>query len=270
MNLRALIAAGLVCLTFGPAQAWEVVIAFTSDLHASLPRLSALEPWLADADLVLDAGDAWEDLWRLTGFPQALATARRMGELGYQAMVLGNHEMYLGPALREVILAAPFPVVGTNLSGDLPVERWTVLEAGGVRVLILGLLWEEYPWSLWPGVRLEEPVGAVRKALAHAPAHDLVILLGHMELGEARRVAQGVPECDLFVLGHDHLWLEAPLWVEGVPIVQAGHRAGGLGLVRLSPQGLEYQLVRLERKPLPGFWLPALAALLALLLAPAP
>ena len=252
-----------------PAGGWEITIAFTNDLHASLERLPEIAPLLAQADLVLDAGDAWEDLDRLTGLPQAVEMARKMGELGYDAMVLGNHEMLLGPALREVISAAPFPVLATNLEGDLPTQKYLLLSVGGLRVLVLGLLWKEYPWPLWPGIKMLDPIQAIRRVLANAPPHDLLIFLGHMHLERAERIARAFPECDLFILGHDHLWFEEPVWVGKVPIVEAGHRAGAVGLVRLTDQGLAYELVRTgTTTPLPSFWLPALTAALALFLLP--
>ncbi|MCD5409062.1 metallophosphoesterase [Candidatus Bipolaricaulota bacterium] len=256
----------LVLILSLSAGGWELTIAFTGDLHVSLERLSAIAPLLAEADLILDAGDTWEDLYRLTGLPQAREMARRMGELGYTAMVLGNHELYLGPALREVIAAAPFPVLATNLAGDLPSEKYLLLEVNGLRLLILGFLWEEYPWSLWPGLRMLDPIQAAREVLSQAPSHDLLVFLGHMHLSRARRIARAFPECDLFILGHDHLWLSEPVWENGVPIVEAGHRAGAVGLVTLSETSFSYRLVRSERlAPLPSFLLPALAALAFLL-----
>lgn len=252
-----------------PAGGWEVTIAFTNDLHASLERLPEIAPLLAQADLVLDAGDAWEDLYRLTGLGEAFNTAERMGELGYDAMVLGNHEMYLGPALREVIAAAPFPVLATNLEGELPVQKFLVFDVKGLRVLVLGFLWEEYPWSLWPGLKMLDPIQTTRGVLADAPPHDLLIFLGHMHIERAERIARAFPECDLFILGHDHLWLEEPVWVGNVPIVEAGHRVGAVGLVRLTDRGLAHELVRTEATaPLASFWLPALAAFAALFFLP--
>ena len=255
----------LLILAF-PAGAWELTVAFTGDLHAARARLAGIAPILSQADLVLDAGDTWEDLYRLTGLPQAVEMARAMGELGYAAMVLGNHELYLGPALREVIAAAPFPVLATNLAGDLPTEEYLLLEVNGLRVLILGFLWEEYPWSLWPGLRMLDPRPVAREILSHAPPHDLLIFLGHMHLERARRIARAFPECDLFILGHDHLWLSEPVWMGDVPIVEAGHRAGAVGLVTLSETGFSYRLVRSSQlAPLPSFLLPALVALAFLL-----
>jgi 2',3'-cyclic-nucleotide 2'-phosphodiesterase (5'-nucleotidase family) len=252
-----------------PGGAWQLEVAFTNDLHVALPRLPQIAPLLSQADIRLDAGDAWEDLYRLTDVGEALALAREMHRLDYAAMVLGNHEMYLGPELARVIREAGFPVLATDLITDLPVRKYVLLEANGVRVLVLGFLWTDLPWPLWPHLKLVDPIQAAREALASAPEHDALIFLGHMPLERAKRLAAAFPECDLFILGHDHIWLEEPVWVGGVPIVEAGHRAGAVGLVTLTDRGISYRLVRTPKpRPLPGHVLLALAAFLALALLP--
>lgn len=238
----------VVVLAF-PAWGGEITVAFTNDLHAYADRLLALEPILAQADLVLDAGDTWEDTHRATGAAEAWMTLQAMAAAGYDAMVLGNHETYLGPRLLgELIRAAPFPVLATNLRSPLPTQRWAVAEVRGVRVLLLGVLWDLA--LVWPGWELLDPAESIRAALAEAPEHDLFILLAHLDFPKARALAAALPECDLLVLGHNHRFLEEPVWVGGVPIVQAGRRGEAVGLIRLSANGLvTYELIR---KPVPS------------------
>ncbi|MCX7750220.1 MAG: metallophosphoesterase [Candidatus Bipolaricaulota bacterium] len=239
--VRALLLALLVSVS---GSAWEFTIAFTNDLHAYSERLLGWAPVLAQADLVLDAGDTWEDTHRLTGAREAWATLRAMAELGYDAMVLGNHETYLGPQLLgELLAAAPFPVLATNLRSPLPTREWALLEANGVRVLVLGVLWDLA--LVWPGWELREPLAAIREALARAPARDLFVLLAHLDWGKLEALARALPECDLVVSGHNHRYLEEPAWVGRVPIVQAGGRGQAVGLVSLGPDGLvRYRLLR--------------------------
>lgn len=253
-------------------EAEGITVAFTNDLHASLPRLPALEPFLRGTDLILDGGDALEDLHRLTSLADAERTLEWMGEVGYSAMVLGNHELYLGPALLELIRKAPFPVVVTNALGLPGVERWALLEVGGTRVLVLGFLGTAsdvyIPWSLWPTVRLSEPIAAARDILGKAPDHGLLVILAHMGIEEAEGLSRAVPDCDLLVLGHDHLFLDEPIWVGDVPIVQAGHRAQAVGLVVLGDGRFDYRLQRvggrLPRLPHP-LLLPAVLLVILLL-----
>ncbi|MCD6321167.1 metallophosphoesterase [Candidatus Bipolaricaulota bacterium] len=275
MALGRILLLGLAFLSSGiPAFPWELVVAFTNDLHASLPRLPALEPYLAGADLILDAGDITEDLYRFTGIPEAEAITEWMGRVGYTAAVLGNHDMYLGPTLKRIVAEANFPVVVANMWRLAGVRRWLLVEVKGLRVLILGFLgaWPDvyYPWSLWPALKLLDPIPAAREALKVAPEHDLLIFLGHMPLREARELARAFPECDLFILGHDHLFLKVPIWVGKVPIVQAGHRAQAVGIVTLGDKGFSYRLVRIPGEPKPldrtGIILAAIiVALLALI-----
>ncbi len=233
----------LALVLAGPAWAWEITVAFTTDLHAVASRFAQLAPLLGAADVILDGGDAWEDPRRFTDADEAWTTMRWMAELGYDAMVLANHETYLGPhLLRQILEETPFPVLATNLRAPLPVRAYALLEVKGVRILVLGVLWDLA--VIWPGWELVDPLEAIQATLAQAPEHDLFILLGHMDTSRAVGLAAKLPEkCALFILGHDHALYAEPLWVQGVPIVQAGGRGKAVGWVRLGPEGLrEYQL----------------------------
>lgn len=228
---------------------WELIVAFTNDLHTALENLAALEPYLSGADLVLDAGDAWEDMYRMAGPAEALDTARWMREVGYDAMVLGNHDSYLGPFLPQALGAAGFPVLGTNIRGIPGLAPWILVRRKGLRILILGFLGPKrgvyFAYPLWPKAELLDPAAAAREALGKAPERDLLIVLAHMELPDAISLARALPECDLLVLGHDHLFLEEPVWAGKVPIVEAGHRAQAVGIAVLGPDGLvDYRLAR--------------------------
>ena len=136
--------------------AWEITVAFTTDLHASLPRFPALEELLRGADLILDGGDTWEDPRHFTDESSAWETMRWMAKNGYSTMVLGNHETHLGPRLLGRILGeAPFPVLATNLRADFPTQRWVLLERKGVRILLVGVLWDLA--MVWPGWEIRSP-----------------------------------------------------------------------------------------------------------------
>ncbi|GAB4304718.1 MAG: hypothetical protein Kow0097_02060 [Candidatus Bipolaricaulota bacterium] len=239
----------LVLLCSVTAGAWEITIAFTNDLHAYSDRLQSFASRLGAADLVLDAGDTWEDTHRLTGAREAWATMEAMAHLGYDAMALGNHETYLGPRLlADLVSAAPFPVLATNLLSDVPTQRWVLVEVRGVRILLLGVLWDLA--LVWPGWTLLDPLESVRTTLAEAPAHDAFILLAHLDFARLEALARALPECALVISGHNHRFLTEPLWVGRVPIVQAGHRGQAVGVVRLTEAGLtSYEVIRPQAGP---------------------
>lgn len=272
--VRVLLLAALLQAAL-PALGWELKVAFTNDLHAPSPgRLAALEPYIAGADLAFDAGDAWEEMYSLSGLGEAERTAAWMEEAGYDAMVLGNHDAYLGPPLVEILRRLRFPVVVTNLHGIPGVVPWVLLERKGLRILVLGFLGPKrdvyFPYPLWPKAELLDPGASARAALEVAPEHDLLIILAHMGLKDAISLAHAAPECDLLILGHDHIFLDEPVWAGTVPIVEAGHRAQAVGLVTLGPEGLrDYRLVRVSPPPtrsrLMLLWVAVLALLFLLL-----
>lgn len=265
---RSLLLAALLSLAGG---AWELTVVFTTDLHASLGRLWEFRAIFEQADLVVDGGDTWEDTHRLTGEAQAWETMRQMAALGYTAMVLGNHETYLGPKVLERILAeTPFPVLATNLRSPLPTQPWTLVEAQGLRILILGVLWDLA--VVWPGWELRDPTSSIEETLASAPPHDLFLLLGHMNTDRAAELVRGLSRKPaLFVLGHDHRVYLEPWYVAGVPLVQAGSRGKALGVVRLGPEGVRhYEMLKPPEvlplaPPVSAFAVMGLFALLALL-----
>lgn len=252
----------LTLLIWAPARGWEIAIAFTNDLHAYASRLDGWASLLTEADLIFDAGDTWEDTHRATAAAEAWTTLNAMARVGYDAMVLGNHETYLGPPLlRELVASAPFPVLATNLRSDLPTQRWALVEKRGVRVLVLGVLWDLA--LVWPGWELLDPLASIRSTLAEAPPHDVFILLAHLDVSRARALAASLPECDLLILGHNHLVLESPSWVGHVPIVQAGHRGEAVGIVTLTESGLaSYTIHRQAARVRPRSVWPAAAFLL--------
>ncbi|MEN3010069.1 MAG: hypothetical protein ABDI20_03675 [Candidatus Bipolaricaulaceae bacterium] len=246
--VRALL---LAAVFVGSGLGWELTVVFTTDLHTAVARLWEFREVFLRADLVLDGGDAWEDTRRPTGEAEAWETLRAMAALGYTAMVLANHETYLGPRVLSRILAeTPFAVLATNLRAPLPTQPWALVEVKGLRVLLLGVLWDLA--IVWPGWELLDPEEALEAALAAAPPHDLFILLGHLDLRRAQDLVRRLSKKPaLFVLGHNHRVFREPLYVEGVPIVQAGSHGKALGVVRLGPEGVRAYEILQPREALP-------------------
>ncbi len=199
-----------------------VVIFHTADLHNRLPAAAARQ--LADLKgeqaeaLLLDAGDAVAAgnlTFSLGGEP----ILRRMKEIGYDAMAMGNREShptrrFLERKLRE----AAFPVLAANLVGKrqpLPemVRDHMVFERGDLRLAVIGLAPQiTGPRSFWARVTdyvFEDPVPVVERLAAELRGSaGLVICLSHCGVEIDRRVA-GLAEVDLVLGGHSHEHLAA-------------------------------------------------------------
>ena len=200
--------------------------------------------------LLVDAGDSvqgtiFHNAWK--GSAEIMA----LNALGYDAITLGNHEFDRGPAeLGRALRGEPVeiagtvyptekprpPIIVTNVdAGAEPALRGlfapsAVLERGGERIGILGVVTEDVPAISSPGpnVRFLDAVSSVQKEAdrLHAAGINKIILLSHsgypVDLERAPRW-RGI---DLIVSGHDHALLGDPATVETVAPGQ-GERVKG-------------------------------------------
>ena len=238
----------LLAVSAGQILAAPLTILYTNDLHLRFDRLESLGAMI-DAEratgeplLLLDAGDAWQDTRVPYGFVWgADEMVEWMNSVRYDAMALGNHEMYWGPArLDELAAAANFPMLCSNL---VPTARWAapfiprfLMEIGGLRILLIGAVTRYHlPYPDFPWLRYIDPAEAIRRVLDDSEdPYDLLIALGHVSTRRAIEIVQSVPEIDLFVTGHSHEETIEPIRRGESLIVQAGAFARKLGRLRLD------------------------------------
>lgn len=209
--------------------------------------------------LLLDAGDVfqgtpWFDVYG------GKVDLKLMSEMGYDAMVLGNHEFDRGPdGLAEAAQKAGFPILASNyITRNTPldpfVQRRIIREFEGFRVGIFGLgigfdgVVEK---SLRGDVRSADPVTIARRgieSLREFHLCDYVICLSHLgyQYGDGRMdditLARSVSGIDLIIGGHTHTFLDEPVWVENASgrktaITQMGHSGVRVGRIDLDLSG---------------------------------
>jgi hypothetical protein len=164
---------------------------------------------------------------------QLLAEAAGAKFLAFDAMTVGDGDLAFGvDFLREMAEQHGLPYVSANvrtMQGDAIFPSYLVLERGGKRIGITGLLSESH--SL--GQALVDPAieaGAkVVRALRDEEKVDLVIVLSHLGLTEDKKLAAAVPDIDLIFGGHSRRHQETPAIVGDTAIFQAGSRGKNLG-----------------------------------------
>lgn len=182
-----------------------------------------------------------------------------MNALGYDAMVVGNHEFNFG--LRNLARAraqARFPWLAANIqadSGALPFAPYLVRETSGVRIAVVGLTTPAVPsWEKlenYRGYRFLDPravAPAVLDRLRREARPDLIVLAVHAGLERDLRTGELLPAVapaenavhalatslagiHAVVFGHTHREL-AGARVGNVWLVQPGH--WGRSLARLD------------------------------------
>jgi 5'-nucleotidase len=166
-----------------------------------------------------------------------------MGEIGYDAMAMGNRESH--PArrfLERKLRDAPFPVLAANITPKrqpLPplIRSHALFESGGRSVAVIGLAPQmTAPESAWARVTdyvFDDPLGVARDLSAELRGSaDLIVLLSHCGEEVDHRLAE-LPEVDLVLGGHSHRHLVTQRTGEAL-VVHPGHRGSHVAVTDLS------------------------------------
>jgi len=220
--------------------------------------------------LVLDAGDYSMG----TAFGAATRTIggelQLMGRMGYDATIFGNHEFDYGPeglgkSIGVASKAGRIPAVlasNTSFAGSDPnlvalqglanagiVRRYTVVERGGMRFGLFGVIGKEAIIYANAGAVTFSPDIEVAKemvkVLRETEKVDVVIALSHGGLekgkdgrfteGDDVRLAEAVPGIDVVISGHSHTELQEATIVNGrTPVVQTGKEGKNLGELTIT------------------------------------
>ncbi|PID57534.1 hypothetical protein CSB45_06820 [candidate division KSB3 bacterium] len=202
--------------------------------------------------LVLSAGDI------NTGIPEsdlleAEPDIKLMNMIGYDAMVLGNHEF---DRSRETLLKqiewADFPFLSANVvkkdSGDTLVEPYIIKEYGGLKVAVFGLTTEETPILTLPenteDIEFKDVIETARDLVPQLRTKaDIVVALTHLGFYEESgggynsagdiKLAKEVEGIDVIVGGHTDTPLKEVEVIGNTLIVQTGGQSESVGRLDL-------------------------------------
>ena len=177
--------------------------------------------------------------------------------IGYDVRILGNHEFNYGRDYLERVLGQNDLLLNANVldetSGEPFIGRpYTIIERGGVKVGVIGLITKYVPNWEQPanihGLTFADPVEvATRYVDELRPQVDVLVLAYHggfaedLETGEPLERLTGenqgyqllqIPGVDAVVTGHQHRTLAAV--INHVATTQPGYRADQVGLMTLT------------------------------------
>jgi hypothetical protein len=190
--------------------------------------------------LALEAGDMLD--YRFADDVAAEIMVETMAAAGYDVVALGDQEFAGGEEFfLNKIVRSKLPLVALNVygPGGRVAPPWAVFDLGAVRIGVTAALepglMAYYAPSDKISVRPYER--ELREAIAQLGRDaDVVIVVGHMPAGEARRLAAEFGGVDIIIAGHDQQDLaEDPIVVGDTYIVSAGPRgmaAGTVGIIK--------------------------------------
>jgi 2',3'-cyclic-nucleotide 2'-phosphodiesterase (5'-nucleotidase family) len=229
-----------------------------------------------DHTLLVDAGDFASGSFFFTLFPTHCAELQLMAAMGYDVTTLGNHDFdFNATGLADALNAAkqtglPLPAItAANLKPDnaalatlqaafnrYPVTEYVVLERGGKRIGVFGLLGNEAMHDA-PAAALvgfENRFNAARrlvKKLREEEHADIVVCLSHSgtnpnkKQSEDEQLAEKVAGIDVIISGHSHTVLEEPITVHRTLIASAGCYARYLGALTMDAETHQLRHYRL-------------------------
>ncbi len=196
-----------------------------------------------------------------------------LSRMGFDATTFGNHEFDLGPdgLGKSIYVAAKAgripPIVASNTdfskddatlvdlqrsAKDGVVRRYVVIERGGIRFGIFGVLGKEaIIYATSGAATFSDPIetaAAMVKILRETEKVDVVIALSHGGVikgndgqfngGDDVRLAETVPGIDVVIGGHSHTELREAVIVNGrTPVVQTGKYGENLGELVITLEG---------------------------------
>ena len=206
--------------------------------------------------LLIDAGD-WFQGTPEGGMTQGRSTIDLLGQMGFDATEVGNHDFDYGEATLKTLAArAKIPVLAANIYDEktgkrVPYVKDHILkDVAGVKVGIFGLLTTNMHnltfAKNYKGLRFrseveeaKDQVEALRKEgaeLVIAVTHVGIRRQGNAPFEDDQVIAARVPGIDVIVGGHSHTALYKPVQepTHGTYIVQAGQYLQHVGILTLA------------------------------------
>ena len=260
----------------------QLTFLHTSDIHGSLfgydflkhtpvrHGLSALyacarhlQREMGDRLILTDGGDCLQGqpVAYYYNYVDTLSThlvARVMNDMGYAAVVPGNHDFETGHKVYDRWFSQlSMPVLGANVI-DSHTQKpyltpYIIIEREGVRIALLGMITSAIPcWlpqNLWAGLRFENVEASCEKWVRHiqqAEHPDLLVGLFHSGYGQGIQgpegpenvvedVASRVEGIDLILYGHDHRTaIHKVKQPKGGEVTCVAPGAGGTGMARVD------------------------------------
>ena len=205
------------------------------DTIQGTPLESVYQQYIETGHLPLNLAFAGQALER---DPMMLA----MNDIGYDAMVVGNHEFNFG--LRNLAQArstASFPWISSNILADAnamvkPFAPYFIKTMAGVKIAIVGITTPSIPdWESeehYHGYRFENGVEAARRAVGDVRMRehpDVVILAAHSGLDRDPKTP-AIPSGD----SHEDMIYQIATEVKGIDAIVFGHTHQQLAELKLG------------------------------------
>ena len=250
-----LIPAISTCGNTNPGEAVTLTVIHINDTHGRTqaePYISQMAKDLkADGKnvLILDAGDRLHGQ-TATNLSKGGTMVEIMNEVGYNAMVSGNHDFNFGvDRLIELSGLMDFPLLAANIKdsdGNYLFERYRIFKMNGLTAGVFGIATPETAAKSDPrivaGLNFENPVETARQMTETLQNAGCTVIIALVHLGDANSTSEtrrsdalaAVPGIDLVIDGHSHTRLENGRVIGDTLVTQTGEHAQYIGIAEIT------------------------------------
>lgn len=243
--------------TYAEEDSVILTILHINDVHGRTdaePYISGLMNSLTAHEniLIFDAGDRLHGQ-TATNLSHGETMVGVMNAVGYNAMVVGNHDLFFGQdRLAELNEMMNFPILAANIldeNGTNLFESYIIFDMHGIRVGVFGIASPETAVKasarVVEGLTFEDPVtvSATMVSTLTDAGCDIIIALTHLgdddsTISENRSDSlAAISGIDIIIDGHSHTLHENGNMIDGTLLVQAGSFGEYVGVIRVMASG---------------------------------
>lgn len=238
-------------------------ILHTNDIHSHFDKFAKVSTFIKQSiqehTLILDGGDFADFRSIELQGTKGIAAIELLEEVGYDALTIGNNEMFNGiHTLEHMASNSSLPFISNNLvKKDLSaingVFPSVIIHKNNLRILITGSSPDMGVFNEGLGVHMHSYKDAIVNEIERNKGnYDLCILLNHVGTFADDELAREIPELDVILSAHDHkLYKEAKI-IEGTILNSAGNYGDYVGIVDIEIKDQQVTLLHSETKETKG------------------
>ncbi|UXH46041.1 5'-nucleotidase C-terminal domain-containing protein [Rossellomorea vietnamensis] len=244
----------------------KLKILHTNDVHSHFEAFgraaSLIKEYKDENTIVLDGGDFADFKSIELQGTKGMAAIELLRSVGYDALTIGNNEMFNGfDTLEHMAGSSPIPFISNNLyrKDKAPisgVKSSVIMEKNGLRIFITGASPDLQGFNDGLGVHISDYKNAIKEELVrHRGTYDVCILLNHVGTEADEELANELDEVDIILSAHDHQLYAQAKSVNGTVLNSAGCYGEYVGLVEVEVTNEGVELIRgetISTKPFPA------------------
>ena len=223
----------------------KLSVIHTNDVHSHFENFakatSLIKDYADEHTLVLDGGDFADFKSIELQGTQGIAAVKMLESAGYDAMTIGNNELFNGvDTLEHMAVHSSIPFISCNLlkaNGESfnGVLRSTIVHKQGLRILITGASPDLQEFNDLMGFRIVDYIEGIREEIERQRGkYDICIVLNHVGTECDIELADSIDEIDLILSAHDHVLYDEAKVVNGTILNSAGMYGEHIGIVEME------------------------------------